>query len=163
MLLTDSGQLKFSMNKDLYKSLIRELAECVGLQDQFELIHNSGNLVFKDVAVTIFLGDDASPLVNVFIDFGQFPEHQAEQIFRRLLEINLIVSAQGSPRLGLDPQTGRVIFCCAYPLQGLSAHKLLGGIDMAVRQAIVWRSSFYLDGPPSNLHTRPDFRHAIHV
>ena len=151
------------MNKNIYRTLVRELTECVGLQEQFELIHSSGNLIFKDVALTIFLGEDASPLVNVFIDFGQFPEHKAEQIFRRLLEINLLVSSQGSPRLGLDPQTGRVIFCCAWPLQGLTAQKLLGSIDMAVRQAMVWRSNFYLDGPPSNLHTQPDFRHAIHV
>jgi hypothetical protein len=163
MLLTDSSQPEFAMNKDIYRDLIHDLVTLVGLDDQFELIHASGNLIFKDVALTIFLGDNELALVNVFVDFGMFPQDRAEEIFRRLLEINLLVSSQGSPRLGLDPQTGRVIFSCAYPLQGLTAQKLLGGIDMAVRQAAVWRSNFYLDGPPLHLHRQPDLRHAIHI
>ena len=163
MLLTDSSQLEFSMNKNVYRDLMQELTALVGLSDQFELIHATGNLVFKDVALTIFLTDNQPALVNVFVDFGTFAQDKAEEIFRRLLEINLLVSSQGSPRLGLDPQTGRVIFSCAYPLQGLTAYKLLGSIDMAVRQATVWRSTFYLDGPPSHLHRQPDLRHAIHI
>ncbi|MBC7436866.1 MAG: hypothetical protein H7332_12450 [Bdellovibrionales bacterium] len=122
------------MNKDVYKELMHTLAALLGLGDQSELIHVTGNLVFKDVALTIFPGENEPALVNVFVDFGTFPRDKAEEIFRR-----------------------------TYPLQGLSAQKLLGSIDIAVKQALVWHSDFYLDRPSSQLHRQPDLRHAIHV
>jgi len=148
------------MNNDSYKHLITEVACLIGLAVQADKIHASGNLIFKNVAVTVFFNEKKSDLVHVYVDFGDFPQHKAQDIFRRLLEINLLVSSQGSPRLGLDPTTGRVIFCWSRPLADLSAQKLLGGIDMAVTQALSWRDNFYLDDAQA---PRDDMRHALHV
>lgn len=148
------------MNQAVYREIIRELASIVGLADHFEKIYESGNLTFKDVGLTIFFNEQAGSSVNVYVDFGAHPEGKSLAVFRRLLEINLLVSSPGSPRLGLDPQTGRVIFVYAHALEGLTAQRLLGSIDVAVGQAAAWRETFYLDEPGTR---DADLRHALQV
>jgi hypothetical protein len=135
------------MEPSSYKSLIEELSRLIGLHDKSETLYESGNLLFRDVAVTLCHREDDDDLVNVYVDFGAAPEHRALEIYRRLLEINLLASAQGSPRLGVDLQTRRVVFTYAQPLQKLSPEKLLGGIDAAVGQALAWRDGYFLDAP----------------
>ncbi|HVZ45989.1 MAG TPA: CesT family type III secretion system chaperone [Ramlibacter sp.] len=148
------------MSKDIYRALLSEFSQRIGLAGRFDDIDEPCSLVFKDVALTLFLDEAGGGLVNVFVDFGDFPRERALAIFERLLEINLLVCAQGSPRLGLDAETGRVIFTYAYPVQGLTAQKLLGSLDMAVQQAAVWRQGFYLDAPRVNA---PELRDALMV
>ena len=153
------------MSKDAYRSLIRDFTRIVALPDHFETIHESGGLTLDGVALTIASAPHDSKFVQVHVDFGAPPAERAFEVLRRLLEINLLLAAQGSPRLALDPATGRVIFAYTTLLQDLTAETLLGGIAMAVRQAHAWRKSFFLDDAcdaaicPSPV----DLSHALHV
>lgn len=146
------------MTTNDYSALIQEFAQLIGLPEQAERIRTTGNLCFRDVALTLFFDEGDTQQVNVFIDFGAVPEDRALQVLRRLLEINLLLAPQGSPRLGLDPETGRVVFNYAQPLQALTARKLLGGIDMAVRQAGAWRDRFFLEERASGTQLRDALR-----
>lgn len=147
------------MHDDSYKQLVRELAHLIGLPAQFEQLHATGGLVLKGVPAAIFPADEGTGHVHVRVEFGTLPKDRTEEVCRRLLEVNLLVSRQGNLRLALDAATSRVVLAYSYPLPGLSARQLLASIELAVQQALDWRAGYFLDAPS----VPEDMRYAMPV
>ncbi|WP_395689483.1 CesT family type III secretion system chaperone [Caenimonas koreensis] len=151
--------------EDAYRSLMEDFAQLVGLRSRPGSLHHTGNFKFNGVALTIALDSREGQLVQVFIDFGACPTDKALPVYKRLLEVNLLLGAQGSPRLALDPVTDRVVFTYSSALHGLTAQALLAGIEQVAGQASEWRESFFIDETPPARAQGGMFgmRHALHV
>lgn len=140
---------------DPYRDLIASLAHLVGLSSRIDHIDTGGELIVNGVALTLqrsasVIGG-ACDRIDVFVDFGAYPEERGADILRRLLEVNLLLASAGTARLGVDGDTGRVVLAWQQLLRGLTAEGLRGSLVAAVEQALEWRSGFYLD-PRAPLH-----------
>ncbi len=97
----------------------------------------------NDVAFTLLPMADQEDTISVYVDFGEVPPDRALLVYRRLLEINLLVPFGHGPRLGVDCDSGKVVF--AFQYSGLTAERLLACLELAAQQAQQWRSTFFLD------------------
>jgi hypothetical protein len=86
--------------------------------------------------------------VFVLVTFGPVPASAEADVFRELLEANLLMMRPGSPSFGRDPLDGQVVLqaCCAMHETGGNA--LLEGIRVAVAKALEWRQAHRLAPAP---------------
>ena len=123
-----------------------ELGGCATSQDQ---LMQSGALLCDDVAFTLLPAVHDAFGLRVFAQFGATPPAKEKQIWRRLLEINLLMPQMRHERLGIDPATGCVIF--SYVLSHPSASELIESLRHAASHARAWRLSHFLDDEPDTV------------
>jgi hypothetical protein len=125
---------------------------CAGI-DSTSLLNNileNGSFSCDEVAFTLMPSMHGSSSVRVFAQLGEPPPEQAAQIYRRLLEINLLMPQERYERLGIDPSTGAVIF--TYQLVSPSAEELLASLRHAASHARAWQLSYFLDDEPDAIY-----------
>jgi len=151
------------MPSDPYRHLISGLAELIGLTGLYDTMAEGCALLVNGVSITMHGGASVAggecDRVDIFADFGAFPEDRGVEIMRRLLEVNLLLSSAGTPRLGLDADTGRVVLAWHHVLRDATPTRLLESLQLAAQQALEWRASYYLD---ERAH-HGDLRHAVPV
>ena len=131
------------MHNIYYQTLVTEFCSLVGLEKELGTVLKTGSLVCGDVAFTLLALVEQKNTIAVYVDFGEVPSHSTMPIYQRLLEINLLIPLLQNARLGLDPETGRVVF--AFQFNEGSAERLLICLEMATQQAHEWRTHFFLD------------------
>jgi hypothetical protein len=126
-----------------YRKLISGFCSLVGLEHNADAICSTGSLMCQDVAFTLLPVADQADTISVYVEFGEVPPERMQSVYRRLLEINLLAPLGHGPRLGVDCDSGKVIF--AFQYSGLTAERLLACLELAAQQAQQWRSTFFLD------------------
>lgn len=123
--------------------LLKDFCDLNGAAGLLHQIAESGSLLIDDVAFTLMPSVQDASSLRVFAQFGEPPPEQAAQVYRRLLEINLLMPQERYERLGIDPSTGTVIF--TYQLATPSAESLHASLRQAASHARAWQVSYFLD------------------
>jgi hypothetical protein len=80
----------------------------------------------------------------VLVRFGAVPPASEAEVFRELLNANLMVLRPGAPAFARDPLDGHIVLQVTCALSETSGEALLAGIRVAVGKAIDWRSTHRL-------------------
>ena len=112
-------------------------------------ITENGNLLCDQVAFTLMPSLQDTNSLRIFVQLGQPPANQAEQVYRRLLELNLLMPQERYERLGVEPETGTVIF--TYQLTSPTAESMLASLRHAAAHARAWQLSYFLEDEPDSL------------
>lgn len=125
------------------QELLAEFCIAAGLSAQQSVLLKTGALLCDGVPVSLMQAEDDKTALRVFVQFGEMPVQVSAAAMRRLLEVNLLLPATHSPRLGIDSVNGKVLF--AYQLRAPSPASLRDSVRFAVAEALRWQQDFYLD------------------
>lgn len=92
--------------------------------------------------------------LSAYCRFGPLPEVNKVDVLCRLLQVNLVLSDTGPATLGVESDTGDVIYSFKAPLCAMSAGSLLRALRHVGRQAMEWRGNYFLGpgvSPPAGL------------
>lgn len=78
------------------------------------------------------------------IAFGQPPQYREAEVYRELLEANLMMLGADAPAFSLNAVDGRVILQYPWPLAQASGDVLWVGLSAVVGRALAWREDFRL-------------------
>ncbi|MDO8299795.1 CesT family type III secretion system chaperone [Lacisediminimonas sp.] len=122
-------------------TLIVEFCALAGLHDSTSAVLETGTVNCNDIPVTL-LPAASSQSIQVYVQLGVPPEETASAIYRRLLELNLLL-AHRQERLALEPGTGVAIL--SYELTAPAPAQLLTSLQYASARAHDWRCGYFLD------------------
>jgi len=80
----------------------------------------------------------------VLVGFGPVPASAEADVFRELLNANLVMLRPGAPAFARDPLDGQIVLQASCALAETSGDALLAGIRVAVGKAIEWRRAHRL-------------------
>ena len=129
------------MWKPRQRSLINDLCIIAGIPESLDLILETGTLSYQDIPVTILPGITDNSLA-IYVQLGQPEPSQITTIYRRLLELNLLITHKHGEHLAIDPESGAAVY--GYELAFSTAEQLWISLQRATAQAIEWRSTFFL-------------------
>ena len=129
------------MWKPRQRTLIKEFCIIAGIPDSLDLILKTGTLSCQDIPVTILPGTTDNSLA-VYVQLGQPEPSQITSIYRRLLEVNLLITHNHGEHLAIDPESGAAVY--SYELAFSNAEQFWISLQRATTQAIEWRSTFFL-------------------
>jgi len=138
------------MWKPRQRSLINDLCIIAGIPESLDLILETGTLSYQDIPVTILPGITDNSLA-IYVQLGQPEPSQITTIYRRLLELNLLITHKHGEHLAIDPESGAAVY--GFEITFSSAEQLLISLKRATSQAIEWRSTFFLLEEMSELPT----------
>jgi hypothetical protein len=104
-------------------------------------ILDTGNLECNGIPITIFPGT-APVSFSVYVQLGVPPAAEATSIYRRLLELNLMMGPERTEKLALDPTTGMALF--SYAISPKTSDQLRNSLQLAVGRAAEWQLNFFL-------------------
>jgi hypothetical protein len=129
------------MWKQRQRSLINDLCIIAGIPDSVDLILETGTFSCQDIPVTILPGTTENSLA-IYVQLGQPEPTQIVSIYRRLLELNLLITHKHGEHPAIDPESGAAVY--GYELAFSNAEQLWISLQRATAQAIKWRSTFFL-------------------
>lgn len=129
------------MWKSQQRQLINQFCIRAGIPESLSLILETGTLSCQDIPVTMLPGASDTSLL-IYIQLGQPEPAQITAIYRRLLELNLLIPHTQGEHFAVDPDSGAVIF--GFELVKPSADQLWISIQRATSKAVEWRSTFFL-------------------
>ncbi len=122
--------------------LLTELCKLAQIESSLPTILEHGTLLWRDIPVTLLpIKDDAESL-SIYVHYGVPPKENNAAILTRLLEINLLMPQTYFERIGIDPESGAVIF--QYRIKDLAAENILRLIQHAASKASEWRDDYFL-------------------
>ena len=124
-------------------NMLKEFCELNKLNTSYDQLLKSGALRCEDVPVSLLPITADTSAIRVLVNMGTPPETHHAAIYRRLLEINLLMPEQNKEKLSIDPSTGDVIF--SYELLAPTAQTLLLSLQHASSKAHEWQLSYFLD------------------
>jgi hypothetical protein len=129
------------MWKPRQRSLINDFCIVAGIPDSLNLILETGTLSCQGIPVTILPGTTDNSL-SIYVQLGQPEPSQITTIYRRLLELNCLITHNHGEHLAIDPESGAAVygFDIAFP----TGEQLWISLRRATTQAIEWRSTFFL-------------------
>ena len=104
-------------------------------------ILESVNLECNGIPITILPGT-APVSFSVYVQLGLPPEAEATSIYRRLLELNLMMGPERTEKLALDPTTGMALF--SYAISPKTSDQLRTSLQLAAGRAAEWQLNFFL-------------------
>jgi hypothetical protein len=138
------------MWKPRQRNLINDLCIIAGIPDSLDLILQTGTLSIQTIPVTILPGNTENSLA-IYVQLGQPDHSQITTIYRRLLELNLLITHNHGEHLAIDPESGTAVY--GYELLNSNAEQLWLSIQRATSKAIEWRSTFFLTEDVSELES----------
>ncbi len=129
------------MWKPRQRTLINDLCIIAGIHDSVDLILQTGTLSIQTIPITILPGNTENSLA-IYVQLGQPDPLQFTTIYRRLLELNLLITHNHGEHLAIDPESGSAVY--GYELAFSSAEQFWISLQQATAQAIEWRSTFFL-------------------
>ena len=123
------------------RNLINDLCIIAGIPDSLDLILKTGTLSCQNIPVTIFPGTTDNSLA-IYVQLGQPEPSQITTIYRRLLELNLLITHKHGEHLAIDPESGAAVY--GFELAFSTAEQFWISLQRATAQAIEWRSTFFL-------------------
>ena len=129
------------MWKQRQRSLINDFCIIAGIPDSLDLILQTGTLSCQGIPVTILPGMTDNSLA-IYVQLGQPERSQITSIYRRLLELNLLITHKHGEHLAIDPESGAAVY--GFEIAFSTAEQLWISVQRATTQAIEWRSTFFL-------------------
>jgi hypothetical protein len=129
------------MWKQRQRSLINDFCIIAGIPDSLDLILQTGTLSCQGIPVTILPGMTDNSLA-IYVQLGQPEPSQITTIYRRLLELNLLITHKHGEHLAIDPESGAAVY--GFEIAFSTAEQLWISLQRATTQAIEWRSTFFL-------------------
>jgi hypothetical protein len=129
------------MWKPRQRSLINDFCIIAGIPDSLDLILQTGTLSCQGIPVTILPGMTDNSLA-IYVQLGQPERSQITSIYRRLLELNLLITHKHGEHLAIDPESGAAVY--GFEIAFSTAEQLWISLQRATAQAIEWRSTFFL-------------------
>jgi hypothetical protein len=80
-----------------------------------------------------------SETAAIVIQFGTIRPEAELQAYTELLDANYSLDGESAPRFSRDPESGAIIFQCAFGLSGASAPELYAHLLEMVQMARSWR------------------------
>lgn len=128
-------------------SVLSAFCQLAGIAESGPQLLTSGALVCDGMSLSVLPGLH-DPDIALLLNFGPVPANDEARILRRLLELNLLL-ARGEERLGIDPESGDLIFHCL--LRNPTASGLLTAIVTGRGLAQRWHAHRFLDDQSAEL------------
>ena len=122
--------------------ILTELCKLAQIESSLPTILEHGTLLWRDIPVTLLPTKDDSESLSIYVHYGVPPKENNAAILTRLLEINLLMPQTYFERIGIDPESGAVIF--QYRIKDLAAENILRLIQHAASKASEWRDDYFL-------------------
>ncbi|MEJ2768794.1 CesT family type III secretion system chaperone [Mycetohabitans sp. B46] len=103
------------MNGERYGELIRELCDVVGLADP-EYVLETRTIEVQGYDVRLEYFDNDLDAIYLNFHFGTVTAGRTLNVFRLMLEANLLIYAQDQAQMGLDTDTGGIILIIRIPM-----------------------------------------------
>ncbi len=144
--MTPRAKTKYSWEVKMWspyqKKLLTELSQLAQLASSLPSMLEHGTLYWHDIPVTLLPTKEDAESLSIFVHYGVPPKENNAAILTRLLEINLLMPQTYFERIGIDPESGAVIF--QYRIKALSAQQILFLIQHAASKAQEWRDDYFL-------------------
>jgi hypothetical protein len=144
--MTPRAKTKYSSEVNMWspyqRKLLTELCQFAQLELSLQVILEHGTLLWRDIPVTLLPTKDDAESLSIYVHYGVPPKENNAAILTRLLEINLLMPQTYFERIGIDPESGAVIF--QYRIKALSPEKILHLIQHAASKASEWRDDYFL-------------------
>lgn len=127
----------------ILKKTLREFCELNKISRSCNQLLETGALLYGDIPVSILPVKEDASAIRLLVQMGVPPDAQHTAIYRRLLELNLLMPQQNKEKLSVDPTSGNVIF--SYELQAPTATALMLSLQHATSKAREWQLSYFLD------------------
>ena len=124
------------------RKLLTELCQFAKLESSLPVILEHGTLLWREIPVTLLPTKEDTESLSIYVHYGVPPEENITAILTRLLEINLLMPQTYFERIGIDPESGAVIF--QYRIKALSAEQIFHLIQHAASKASEWREDYFL-------------------
>ena len=144
---------------EIYKQLLCDLAEHIGLQD-IDLLLNSQALLIDDVEIGIVIDEEDPEAQNVYtVAEVATPNHLSKERLLELLEANSLGLEAGGGALSIHPDTGAVYLSRTYPIN-VAVSDLAVGLDMMIDPVKTWAERLTFE-PASGLADNEHFSEDI--
>ena len=138
------------MWKSQQQQLIKEFCVLAGIPESFDLILKTGTLSCQDIPVSVLPGANNASLA-IYVQLGQPDPSQITTIYRRLLELNCLITHTQGEHFAVDPDSGTAVY--GFELSNTNAEQLWLSIQRATEKAIEWRTTFFLTEESSELES----------
>ena len=125
---------------DHQRCILSDLCTDPGSGEHREAILDTGNLECNGIPVTIMPGTTPDSF-SVYVQLGLPPAAETGTIYRRLLELNLMMGPGCTEKLAIEPPTGMAIF--SYMIAPKDADQLRTSLQLAAGRASEWQLNFY--------------------
>ena len=122
--------------------ILTELCQLAQIESSLNNMLEHGTILWRDIPVTLLPTKDDSESLSIYVHYGVPPKENNAAILTRLLEINLLMPQTYFERIGIDPESGAVIF--QYRIKDLAAENILRLIQHAASKASEWRDDYFL-------------------
>lgn len=122
--------------------ILTELCQLAQIAPSLQDILEHGTMLWRDIPVTLLPTKGDRESFSIFVHYGVPPKENNAAILTRLLEINLLMPQTYFERIGIDPETGAVIF--QYRIKSLTPENILRLIQHAASKANEWRDDYFL-------------------
>ena len=144
--MTPRAKTKYSWEVKMWSphqiKFLTELCQLAQLESSLPNMLEHGTLLWRDIPVTLLPTKDDAESLSIYVHYGVPPKENNAAILTRLLEINLLMPQTYFERIGIDPESGAVIF--QYRIKALSPEKILRLIQHAASKASEWRDDYFL-------------------
>lgn len=128
-----------------YTQLVKEFCEYCGL-DEPERITYGGSIMLGEVGFSLIHREEVDPeLMFIYCDFGEVLEGKEIEVYRALLEANLLLYNGSAPLFTVNGDTGRVTMTAHCRLDELKAETLQEILKKMGAQAMAWRADPFLE------------------
>jgi hypothetical protein len=119
-----------------YTALMHELCAITGLPDPDQLVE-TGRTLIDDFAVDFSYRQAIQPdSILVSVDLGAIDADGERDVYRKMLETNVLLAEAHTGQVGLNAESGRAIFCARVPFDhSLDGHGLVGAVERIIAQA----------------------------
>ncbi|WP_334190564.1 CesT family type III secretion system chaperone [Noviherbaspirillum sp.] len=136
------------MNRSDYDKLIMDFCSVCQMEGADSILAG-GPVSINDVTFSLNYSEELEEnLVLIFCDFGLPAAGREAEVYRALMETNLLLYMLNGPLFSISPDTGRVLFVNRCWLQQLTPVKLRDLLVQFATQAKDWRTHQLLDKPP---------------
>ena len=123
--------------------ILKKFCDLTQINDCIPAFLAHGALCYDGIAASILPVKDHTAAMRILIKMGAPADTENVGIYKRLLELNLLMPQTNKEKLGLDPLTGDVIF--SYELQSPTAEALLYSLQHIASRAKAWQQDYFLD------------------
>ena len=123
-------------------ALLKNFSVLCNIEDEESLL-DEAPIAVDGIDFYLRYDPDASPAwLTVQCDFGAVEKSRMTDVYRTLLEINLVFYAVCGPLFGVAADTGHVTFADRYRLDDITAEQLRNRLGNLAVKAKEWRAAY---------------------
>lgn len=124
------------MSHAIFRTLLQQFCEIAQLAEP-EKLYETGQLVIDQFNVDLSYSEERDPhLLHIHIDLGAIAEKRERDVYRALLEINLLSSEFDAAVIGIDSGNGHAVFSVCMPLSlDTTGRALVDKLNHSIDQA----------------------------